>query len=275
MISLSGLSATYPGYMAQENQTAETQLNQSKQREAAIKLLGAHVLGQALAGQPGGGPQPPAPGQASVPNVPPPVPGAQGPTSVGGAPVAPPQDAPAPPSSPVASTPGQSAPAPQAIKAPSAPASGLPEISLPALTQRILQTSPGIRAHPEILLAALERAAPMLDRQGKDDLAEARNAFTTQRIQIAKDRLEEAQRWHDLVSKDKAAREGNIQSRTDQRLENGQDKFNRLHPNAPAVGVPSTDGAPAAPPASMPTATDPKTGAKVQWDGTSWKPLTP
>jgi hypothetical protein len=75
---------------------------------------------------------------------------------------------------------------------------GPPEISLPALTNRILQTSPGIRNHPEVLLAALERAAPMLDRQGKEDLAEAKNKFTEQRLELAKDALREAQRNHDM-----------------------------------------------------------------------------
>lgn len=275
MISLSGLSATYPGYAAQEDQTAKTQANQAAAREAAIKLLGAHVLGQALVGQ---GPQPPAPGQASVPSAPSAVPGAAGPTSVGGAPLPPPPSAPpgGAPQVPPAVPPGPAAqpPAPVAPAAGGAPA--LPEISLQGLTQRILQTSPGVANHPEILLAALERAAPMLDRQGKEDLAEIRNQFTMQRIQSAKDRLDEAKRWHDLVSADKGNRESNINDRTGQRQEGPQDRFNRLHPNAPAVGVPSPDSppAPSGPaPAAGPTATDPKTGAKVQWDGKAWKPL--
>jgi hypothetical protein len=71
------------------------------------------------------------------------------------------------------------------------------------LTQRILQTSPGIRNHPEVLLAALERAAPMLDRQGKEDLAEARNKFTEQRLEMAKDALREAVRNHDMQQQER------------------------------------------------------------------------
>jgi hypothetical protein len=166
MISLAGLSATYPGYMAQENQTAETQKNQASAQEAAFKLLGAHVLGRALTGaqpgMPGGGPQPPAPGQPSQPSQP--APGAAGaPPAQGG--------------------------------------SGLPEISLQALTQRILQTSPRVKDHPEILLAALERAAPILDRQSKEDLAELRKEMTTKRLEaageVAKARQESLNAWRD------------------------------------------------------------------------------
>ena len=69
----------------------------------------------------------------------------------------------------------------------------MPEISLPALTQRILQTTPQIKDHPEILLAALERAAPLLDRQSKEDLAEMRKEFQTrsleQRAALASERM--------------------------------------------------------------------------------------
>jgi len=223
-MNLSGLSATYPGYAAAEDQTAKTQANQYAAREAAIKLLGAHVLGAALTGQQG--PQAPAPGQPSVPNAPAP------PTAI------PPQGAPAVP---------QGGP-PAAPQPPSAAGGGAPEISLPALTARILQTAPGVRNHPEILIAALERAAPMLDRQGKEDLAEERKKFTEQRIEIARQRMEEATRWHNLVSEDKARRESGVQTRTDTRQESAQDRFNRLHPNAPAVGVPSPDSPPAATP---------------------------
>lgn len=160
-----------------------------------------------------------------------------------------------------------------AAKPAAAPAdkSTLPEISLPGLTQRILQTHPGIQQHPEVFLAAIERAAPLLDRQGKDDVAEMRNQFTIQRIQMAKDRLDEARRHHDLVSEDKANRESNVNSRLGTRQDSAEDRFSRLHPNAPAVGAPSPDTPAAAKP--PPTATDPKTGAKVQWDGKAWQSI--
>lgn len=158
-MNLSGFSAVYPGYSAQENQTAQTEQNQAAAKEAAFKLLGAQVLGRALTGgqPPASGvpsqPMAPPPGQASVPNAPPAP--AQPPVPSAPAPQAPP--APGPAGAPVAQGGG-----------------GLPEISLPALTQRILQTTPQVKDHPEILLAALERAAPLLDRQSKEDLGELR-----------------------------------------------------------------------------------------------------
>jgi hypothetical protein len=240
MISLAGLSATYPGYMAQENQTAETQKNQASAQEAAFKLLGAHVLGRALTGaQPGmgNGPQPPAPGQPSMPSGPSsdqiPNPMSQ----------APPQGA-SPPVQP-------SQPAQGAAGAPPAQGgSGLPEISLQALTQRILQTSPRVKDHPEILLAALERAAPILDRQSKEDLAELRKEMTSQRLkqtgELAQARIDAAKAWHSQTSEDRrygvdtragtaaTAEEGrNMRSgdrleRTDRRLDQTDKREERL-----------------------------------------------
>lgn len=178
-MNLSGFSAVYPGYSAQENSTAETEKNQAAAKEAANKLLGAQVLGRALTGAqppppaPGPGqPLAPNPGQASVPNAPPAQAAPSGP-----APQAPP--AAGPPGAPVAQGGG-----------------GMPEISLAALTQRILQTTPQVQGHPEILMAALERAAPLLDRQSKEDLKELTNKFQMARLQqtgeLAQARIEAA-----------------------------------------------------------------------------------
>lgn len=169
MLNLGGLSAAYPAYQASENLQATTETNQAAAKEAALKLLGQHVLGRALTGgQPDQGPQPPAPGQPSVPTAP-----------QGGVPAqAPVQGSPA------------SAPLPTASVAPS----GTPEITLQALTQRILATSPRVKDHPEVLMAALERAAPLLDRQSKEDLAELRKEMSTQRLkqtgELAQARIE-------------------------------------------------------------------------------------
>lgn len=220
MINFAGLSAVYPGFMAQEDQTAKTQQNQAAAREAAIKLLGAHVLGQALTGQEG--PQPPAPGQPSVSNQPPlpPSPQVNGVPTPGQMPFGtppsgnPPANA-APPPQVMAPNPGQASQADNAQGG--APTPGkLPEISLQSLSHRILQASPGVRNHPEIFLAALERAAPMLDRQGKEELAEAKNQFSMQRLQLAKDQLAEAQRAHDMVNSRNEARIDQGNRRLDQ-----------------------------------------------------------
>lgn len=174
MLNLGGLSAAYPGYQAAEATQATTETNQAAAKEAALKLLGQHVLGRALTGAPPDqGPQPPAPGQPSVPSAP-----------QGGGPAAPPVQGGLAPT-----------PAPAASVAPS----GTPEITLQALTQRILATSPRVKDHPEVLMAALERAAPLLDRQSKEDLAELRKEMSTQRLsqagELARARQESLNTW--------------------------------------------------------------------------------
>ena len=161
MISLAGLSAAYPGYQQAENTQAVTEQNQAAAREASIKLLGQQVLGRAFAQQQPNQPMAPPPGQASVPADPSPAAAPPGPA--GAPPAASPTPAPAPSAQP-------------------AGASGMPEISLQGLTQRIMATTPQVRDHPEILMAALERAAPLLDRQSREDLAEMRKQMTTERL---------------------------------------------------------------------------------------------
>jgi|GEM_PF-4333675 len=210
-MNLGGLSATYPGYMAQENQTATTEQNQAAAQEVALKLLGAHVLGRALTGAAPGqpAPQPPAPGQASVPNQPAPAPAP--PAVAQGGPAA-------PPATPQMAQGAAGAP-------PSAGGSGLPEISLQALQQRILQTTPQVANHPEVMLAALERAAPILDRQGKEDLADMRKEIATQRLQQAGELARARQESLDAYR----AAQG---SRADRRLDQGDTREARLAANS-------------------------------------------
>lgn len=181
MLNLGGLSAAYPGYQASENLQATTEQNQSAAKEAALKLLGQHVLGRALTGaQPDQGPQAPAPGQPSAPSAP----QGSGPAGPGAIPNPMQQAPPAPPQGASGQTPGPgvSSGGGQAFGS-TGTGSGMPEITLQGLTQRILATSPRVREHPEVLLAALERAAPLLDRQSKDDLYELRKAFQTQQLE--------------------------------------------------------------------------------------------
>lgn len=227
-MNLGGFSAVYPGYAAQENQTALTEQNQAQAKEAAYKLLGAQVLGRALTGggapaQPmmapgmamqGGPAMAPPPGQASVPNAPP----AQGRPPVA-APAAPPAPGPAPTAAPGGG--------------------GMPEVSLQALTQRIIQTTPQVRDHPEILMAALERAAPLLDRQSKEDLMELRKEMSTARLnqaaELAKTRAElarEAERGrNDRASAAEGGRNDRAadrNARTDRRLDQTDAREARL-----------------------------------------------
>lgn len=179
MISLAGLSATYPGYEAAQDTTAKTELNQTKARDAAIKLLGQQVLGATLAGS--NGPQAPAPGQASVP-APRPAPVAAG----------------VPPPSPGVQPSGPAGPAPQP-PAPAAPAAGgaspVAKMTLQQMTQQILQTAPGVAGHPEVLLAALNHAKSLglLDSAAEAQVDEIGKQHTMNRVAAAKDHLKAVQ----------------------------------------------------------------------------------
>lgn len=176
-MNLGGLGSTYSGYQGAEQAQADIEKSQAGAQEAAFKLLGAHVLGRALTGAPpqGQGPMPPQPGQPSMSSGPSPgqIPNPMQQAS---------QQAAMAPQPGVSSAPPQPAQG-QAGAPPVQGGSGLPEISLQALTQRILQTSPQVRNHPEILLAALERAGPILDRQSKEDLYTLRQEFQKQQLE--------------------------------------------------------------------------------------------
>lgn len=192
---LAGLSATYPGFQHAVTADLENQKNQAAATEAQNKLLAQAALGRAFGGMPGSQPMAPPPGQASVPRQPMTSPGAQ------------------PPPSP---SPGA---APAGAPAPVGPMTG--EVDLKTLTQRIIQTNPGIAGHPAVLMAALERAAPILDRQSREDLAEMRKEMSTARLtqagELAKARMEAQKAIHDQVSADKAAAEAAKQTRFDNR----------------------------------------------------------
>lgn len=172
-MNLSGLSAVYPGYMAAENTQATTEQNQAAAKEAANKLLGAQVLGRALTGAQPPAPSPgqplaPNPGQASVPNQPP---------------MRPPQGYPMQQGAPAMAPGVASQPAQGPAGAPVAQGGGgMPELTLQSLVQRIIQTTPQVQGHPEIMMAALERAAPLLDRASKDQLYELRQEMQRQSI---------------------------------------------------------------------------------------------
>lgn len=205
MINLGGLSAAYPGYQAAEATQATTETNQAAAKEAALKLLGQHVLGRALTGgQPDQGPQPPAPGQPSAPGAP-----------QGGGPAAPlAQGGPAPTPAPAASA---------------EPATGkMPELTLQGLTERILATSPRVKDHPEILMAALERAKPLLDQQGQADLADLRER-----------QLGETKRYHDILDSERgrvAAQNDKKIEQRDKALEQSAEREKRLAASAAISG---------------------------------------
>src|SRR6266566_1291044 len=176
-MNLSGLSAIYPGYSAQENQTAETEKNQAAAQDAALGLIANNARGRALVhlmtgqvppqGPPGNqGPMPPQPGQPSMPNQP--APPAMTPPVQGGQPAAP-----------------QPPLVPQARYQPPVqrnPDTGTPEVSLQNLTRSLLAANPGIERHPAVLMKALDQSAALLDRQSKEDLYDLRQKFQEQTL---------------------------------------------------------------------------------------------
>lgn len=242
MVSLAGLSATYPGYSAEETartkrddtqaNTASTTIdNQIKARDAAIKMLGANALGAALQGS---GPQAPPPGQASVPAprpMPPPAPTA----------AIPPPAAPAVPQGglPPSPQPAAGVSAPPAAGA--APMAG--KLGLQPMIAQIIKTSPNVANHPEILLSALNHAKDMglLDPDAEAAVDGIQKQHTMNRIATAKGHLQAVQGGAGAPAQSAAA-------------------------PAQSAAAPA-----AAPP---PTATDPKTGAKVQFIGGQWQPMT-
>jgi hypothetical protein len=114
-------------------------------------------------------------------------------------------------------------------------------MGLQPMVAAILARAPQVANHPEILLAALTHAKDMglLDPEAEDKIDEANKQHTTTRIATAKGHLK-------AVQAASAPPEDDAETRT----------------AGPVAGSPP-----------MPTATDPKTGAKVQWDGKAWQPM--
>jgi hypothetical protein len=119
----------------------------------------------------------------------------------------------------------------------------MPEISLEALTKRIIQTTPQVQGHPEILMAALERAAPLLDRQSKEDLAELRKQMQVQRLQqtgeLAQARIEAAKAAEAGKQGRFDAREARLAASTAVRQDQGYQRL-QLQANALAERAQST-----------------------------------
>lgn len=110
-------------------------------------------------------------------------------------------------------------------------------MGLSQAVSQILRSSPGVANHPEVLLAALNHFNDigMLDPEAGAKVDEANKLHTTARVAAAK---------------------GHLKAATDMAT-----------PAAPVAGAPVAGST------TMPTATDPKTGAKVQWDGKAWQPM--
>jgi len=215
---LAGLSALYPGYVQGRKGIADADASEARAEELQIALQGRAAFGNALRNLLGG-PQPPMPGQASLPDQPPAAqmtpaavpPGTtqapQGPpggSAFGGlpgwAPGERPMDTPLPPPPSFASRfqgeqpmPPQGAPqqtpqggTPQA--APQVP-QGMRSGSLDwrPIIQSVVRANPG--APPQVIAAAVDNAMPLMNLGAKMEWQELRNQFQTQ---LAQNKLDTA-----------------------------------------------------------------------------------
>lgn len=175
---LAGLSAVSSGYDAAEKTAADTENTRAAteaqyqrldeaQREADTKRQLDPILGRAFQHLMTGQVAPPQPPQ-NQPMAPPPgqpsMPGAQ--------PMAPPQTG-APQGMP---PPQQAAPH---TPPPRNPETGAPEVNLQGVVKSIIAANPGIQSNPELFMRAISdpRVATILDRQGKEDLAELKSKY--------------------------------------------------------------------------------------------------
>lgn len=104
----------------------------------------------------------------------------------------------------------------------------MPELTLQGLTERILATSPRVKDHPEVLMAALERAKPLLDQQGQSDLADLRER-----------QLGETKRYHDILDSERgrvAAQKDKTIEQRDKAVEQSAEREKRLAASAAISG---------------------------------------
>lgn len=220
---LGALSAGFGGFMEGRKQYDQDQARQDEQLTRQWDMMGAAALGKAFAPQ---GPQPPNPGEASMPAQPSmaqgPMPGGQPPM---GAPPMPPQPMAQGPmpggqppmgQSPVGGGPPGPAPSqpppgasPPGGGMPGGGQGGMPQFDLQTLVQRIQAANPNLP--PQAMVAAITRATPLLNLQGKIELAQMRAEQRQQAMDIQQGFLD-IKRGNTAGGVDGAARVGGISS---------------------------------------------------------------
>ncbi len=219
MVSLAGASAAYPGYQTARQADNQIQAGDIANQNAQIDQLGTEALGRTIqafqasipGAQPMGGPQPPMPGQPSVPRA-----QEQGPMQGGGYTPQPGQASVATP--PQMQSPGfqqGSVSAPPQMQAPGFQApggqpqamQGLPgaqggiealrgKLDVKTLMEAIAKANPG--AKPAVLAAAVTKALPLLNAQAQMDWKQMSLAMAGGRLENARDgtaiRADEADR---------------------------------------------------------------------------------
>lgn len=188
-------------------------------------MMGMEALGKAFQQGPvdqlnARGPQAPPPGQSSAPpppmspmaqgpmpdgqpplGAPPPSPMAQGPMPGG----APPMGSPAA-GGPPGPVPQQAPPGAPPIAPGGSPTGGMPQLDLQTLVQRIQQTSPNLP--PQAMVSALTRAAPLLNAQGKQELALLRQQMMGENLNLRREGLDLRQQRIDLDKENLGLRSG-------------------------------------------------------------------
>lgn len=166
-------------------------------------LMGMEALGKAF--QQPQGPLPPMPGQPSVPMMPPEQAMAQGPMPGGAPPLG---------SPPMAAAGGSPGPAPQQappggtppIAPPGGSPDGMPQFDLKTLAGRIQQANPNLP--PQAMVSALTRAVPLLNTQGRQELALLRQQMMAENNTLRREGLDLRQQRIDLDRKNLDARSG-------------------------------------------------------------------
>jgi hypothetical protein len=186
MVSLSGLSATYPGYLSAESTYEQNRLRRSAADEAAMDQLGAQAFGRTLMQLGGAGQQPGMPPGGAPPNTVPP-----------GMPSQPMQR---PPPMAVQGQPGQQVPMP--MQRPGMPSQGGPSGMQPqmqgqpqgggspfgggsfdwkAIAQKVVQANPGVP--PAAIAKAVDRFIPLMNAESQQEWRQLRLMMQQQMLQ--------------------------------------------------------------------------------------------
>lgn len=213
MVSLSGLSAAYPGFLAAQDQDAIARLHKMQAATGENDLLGQQAYGRTLAsmaqvpgtttmqhpGMPFGGPQGAMampPGQQSPPMQhggpmplvnpqqqfrPMPQPGMQ-PGGQGMPPGAPPMPG-MPPMAPGGGQPPQ--------QPPGQPQGGASQMNWQSIAQQVAKANPN--ANPEVIAAAVDKFLPLMNQQSQQEWKMMSMALAAQRVDQGQQRTDQGQ----------------------------------------------------------------------------------
>lgn len=115
------------------------------------------------------------------------------------------------------------------------PGGGMPQpasMDLEGLAKRIMQANPGIEQNPRILLAAMERAVPLLNAQSRQQLAELKQQFTQQNLDLRERQVGENERRNRATEGQRDRREERLSETDRRKAEQWKQNQERLKDNA-------------------------------------------